>query len=157
MLIVADTSALIAVAVYDGFDLLDQLFDKVVVPASVFRESTKADKPEAQRLALYLSDKVAETSITPTLSLPSHLGEGEVDAMRLYQELKADMLLLDDLRARKVAKFNHIKVMGSLGLLLLAKRRHLIESISPYLTRLEQSNIHIADDLLSQVKATACE
>ena len=48
------------------------------------------------------------------------LGSGEMEAMALYKKLNADWLLIDDEKARKTARFNKIKVIGSLGVLLLA-------------------------------------
>lgn len=58
MLIVADTSALVALAGGEGLWLLDRLFQEVRVPAAVFQECTVPGKPEAERLEAYLRDKV---------------------------------------------------------------------------------------------------
>ena len=55
------------------------------------------------------------------------LGSGEMEAMALYKKLNADWLLIDDEKARKTARFNKIKVIGSLGVLLLAKEKNLIQ------------------------------
>jgi hypothetical protein len=53
MLIVADTSALLALAACECLDLLDVLFREVRVPPAVFRECTKAGKPGADILGTY--------------------------------------------------------------------------------------------------------
>ena len=49
MLLVADASALIALATCDGLSWLDALFGEVLVPEAVYREVTLADKPQAMR------------------------------------------------------------------------------------------------------------
>ena len=56
---------------------------------------------------------------------------GETQAMLLYKEVAADYLLIDDRRGRKVAKINQIKTVGSLGVLLQAKRIGLIPRVAP--------------------------
>ena len=58
MILVADCSALIALASCNGLHLLDALFGTVIVPEAVYRESIVSDKPEAQRLKEFLKDKV---------------------------------------------------------------------------------------------------
>jgi predicted nucleic acid-binding protein len=58
MLVVADTSALIALAACDTLSLLDHLFADVRVPVAVFRECTAPGKPETDRLEAYLRERV---------------------------------------------------------------------------------------------------
>ncbi len=117
MIVIADTSALVALSVCDALDLLDKLYEKIVVPISVFNESTIADKPQSEKLHHFLNNKISNRTIENTLQLPANLGKGEIDAMILYKELKADYLLIDDMRARKIAKINKIQVIDSLGVL----------------------------------------
>ena len=58
MILVADSSALIALASCDGLSLLDTLFGTVIVPEAVYREAIVGDKPQARKLKDYLRDKV---------------------------------------------------------------------------------------------------
>lgn len=58
MILVADASALIALATCDSLDLLEKIFGKVLVPEAVFEEVTALDKPQSARLRSYLHDKV---------------------------------------------------------------------------------------------------
>jgi len=157
MIIIADTSALVALAVCDALDLLIKLFENVTVPLSVFNESTISDKPQAEKLQQFLKDKISDQTIDNTLQLPTNLGKGEVDAMFLYKKLNADYLLIDDNRARKVAQINEIKIIGSLGVLLLAKNQNIIKLISPFLDKLENSDIFFDYNLLRQIKQIANE
>ncbi|MFZ1829331.1 MAG: hypothetical protein WAW42_11290 [Candidatus Competibacteraceae bacterium] len=54
MILVADCSALIALASCQGLHLLDALFNTVIVPEAVYHEAVVSDKPEAQPLKEYL-------------------------------------------------------------------------------------------------------
>ena len=78
-------------------------------------------------------------------------------AISLYKQLSADLLLIDDARARKVAYLNNLEVMGSLGVLLLAKQKGLITLIKPYINRLRSSDIFISESLLEKILAIANE
>lgn len=63
MLVVADTSALLALTACDGLRLLDPLFRDIRVPRAVFRECVVPDKPAAKRLADYWVDKIADVDL----------------------------------------------------------------------------------------------
>ena len=58
MILVADASALIALAACNSLPLLDAIFGAVYVPEAVYREVATADKPYAERLRAYLQEKV---------------------------------------------------------------------------------------------------
>ena len=75
----------------------------------------------------------------------------------LYKHLHADRLLLDDSRARKIAKLNAISVVGSLGVLLLAKRNGLINLLKPRLVAIEDAGIFLSADLAAEVLRLASE
>jgi hypothetical protein len=69
--------------------------------------------------------------------------------MALYKRLGADRLLLDDARARKIARLNAIEMVGSVGVLLLAKSEGLIESVRPRLESIRAAGIYLGEGLVS--------
>lgn len=157
MIVIADSSALIALSVCDCLALLDQLFGDVKVPQAVYDEVCITDKAEALPLQRYLSGKVCAVTKTIGIEKSAGLGKGELEAIRLYKQLSADLLLIDDARAKKVAYVNNLEVMGSLGVLLLAKRQGLIVTVKPALALLRGSDIFISQQLLNQVLTMANE
>lgn len=157
MLLIADSSALIAVSTYNGLHLLDQLHDKVIVPEAVYNEVTIDNRPEANALKSYLSDKVMVVDSRYQINLDAYADFGETQAMILYKQLGADKLLIDDLRGRKVAQINQIRIIGSLGILLQAKQKHLIDSVAPYIQRLQNSHVHLSQSAISAVLELANE
>jgi len=157
MLIVADTSALVALAACDALSLLDQLFQEVRVPPAVLRECTVPGKPEAERLGEYLKDKVSKVDLGELVIAVAGLGQGELEAMALYKRLHADRLLVDDHRARRVASVNGIAVVGSLGVLLLAKESGLLPKIRPVLAVIEAAGVHYSEQLISEALRLAGE
>jgi uncharacterized protein len=158
MIVIADSSALIALSICNVLELLEPLFGEVKVPKAVFEELTIRNKPEAEPLRLFLADKVIATTLDlSTLKKSNGLGRGELEAIALYQQLDADLLLIDDARAKKVAYLNHLEVMGSLGVLLHAKHQGLIKEIKPLFNTLRMSDIFISDSLLEQLLKIAGE
>ena len=130
MILVADSSALIALAVCDSLNLLDLLFTEVKVPRAVFVEVSKKSKKEADSLAHYLEDKIIDVEIDRNYIIKEGTIEiGELEAMTLYKQLAANWLLIDDRRARKIAELNQIKIIGSLGVLLLGKKKGYLTTI----------------------------
>jgi predicted nucleic acid-binding protein len=157
MLIVADTSALVALAAAEGLWLLDRLFQDVRVPAAVFHECTVPDKLEAERLEAYLRDKVLAVDLEKLIIAVAGLGQGELEAMALYKQLRADRLLVDDSRARKVARLNGIEVVGSLGILLQAKKSGLIPEIRSILEAIQAAGVHYGSQLVAEALRLAGE
>jgi predicted nucleic acid-binding protein len=157
MILVADCSALVALATCDALSFLDQLFGTVVVPAAVYREAVVGNKPEAEQLRVYLQGRVRALDPEHPVLLDGFSGPGETEAMLLYRQLQASYLLIDDRRGRRMARINNIEVIGSLGVLLNAKQAGLIKAVKPYLQRLSASDLYLSDALISMVLELAGE
>jgi predicted nucleic acid-binding protein len=157
MIIIADTSALVALSTCDALYLLKKMFVKIVVSQAIYDECKVPNKSQSEKLQNYLKDKIETTDEDRLLYLPSNLGQGEISAMLLYKKLNANYLLIDDNRARKIAKFNNINIIGSLGFLLLAKNQKHIMRITPFLDILEKSDLYISQKLIQDIKILANE
>jgi predicted nucleic acid-binding protein len=157
MLIVADSSALIALATCDGLDVVLRVYDDIKVPEAVFAEIVAPEKPQSDALGSFLSGRVVKVDTTRWVLAAGGLGRGEIEAMALYKQLSADALLIDDHRARVIAEHNQINCIGALGFLLIAKQNGIIGEIAPYIEKLRNSSIHYGDDLLNRVLKLAGE
>ncbi len=155
MIIIADSSTLIALASCNSLILLDKLFSEIKVPQAVFDEVVNQDKPLAQTLKNYLANKVS--FIDPSQLMQQNLGIGEREAITLYKQLYADLLLIDDAKAKRIAINNDIKVIGSLGVLLLAKQKGLILKIKPYLELILENKIYLNTAIINQILTLADE
>lgn len=157
MLIVADSSALIALATCDGLDILLGIYEDVRVPQAVYDEVVNLEKPQAAALEAFLSGRVMTVDTTRMVLAVGGLGQGEIEAMALYKQLSAEALLIDDHRARVVAEHNHINCIGALGILLAAKQNGAIPHIAPYVEKFRNSSIRYGDFLLDKVLKLAGE
>lgn len=157
MILVADASALIALSACDSLHLLEALFGNVLVPEAVFFEVAGSNKPQSTRLLNYLQGKVRAVNMQHFVYLDAFADAGETEAMLLYKEVAADYLLIDDKRGRKVAKINQIKAVGSLGVLLLAKRAGLIPRVAPLIEQIAASPVFMGAELIHVVLELAGE
>lgn len=157
MILVADSSALIALSVCNSLDLLELLFGSVFVPETVYLEITRPNKKEAQALKSFLQGKVRQVDLQIYVFLDAFADAGETEAMLLYKQISADKLLIDDQRGRKVAKINQISTIGSLGVLLTAKEKGYVEKVSPLLRQIEKSDIYLSSQLIDMVLELAGE
>ncbi|HQU41925.1 MAG TPA: hypothetical protein PK867_03900 [Pirellulales bacterium] len=109
MLIVADSSPLIVLINIGQVGLLPELFGEVVIPPAV-AEELRADKrpPAVQAFIAAPPGWLIERVPAVVEPIPA-LHPGELAAISLAMELKADLLLIDDSRAGKlppVARFH---------------------------------------------------
>ena len=157
MLIVADSSALIALAACDALNVILQVYDDIRVPEAVYAEIVAPEKPQSDALGAFLAHRVVKVDTTRWVLTAGGLGRGEIEAMALYKQLTADVLLIDDHRARVIAEHNQINCIGALGLLLIAKQEGKIAEIAPYIQRLRDASIYYGDALLDRVLKLAGE
>ena len=152
MLIVSDTSPIIALAVCGKLDLLDKLFDQVCIPQAVYNELAIPDKPKSREIIEWAKNKVIPAKNRTAISaLSLNLDPGESEALSLYWETKADFLLIDEKRGRIIAIRNGIKTIGTIGILLFAKQRRLISLVKPFLDILMNNSFRLSEILYHQI------
>lgn len=131
MIIVADTTPIITLLKIDKLSLLEKLFGKIIVPKAVFRELAQNNKfvNEADIITKNNFIEVQDVSTHDTVELfrkSTGLDAGESEALVLAEKLQADMMLLDEKKARKMASLMNIKVMGTVGILIKAYEKKII-------------------------------
>jgi predicted nucleic acid-binding protein len=119
MLVIADTSPLHYLVLIDHPEVLPVLFGRVLIPPAVTEELQRPRTPAPVRAWIVSLPAWLEVHtprqplITPTLPL----GAGEREAISLAQEIRANLLLMDDLDGREEAEHHGFAVMGTLRVL----------------------------------------
>jgi predicted nucleic acid-binding protein len=151
-LIVADTSPLSAFLRAHRPDLLFDLFGPIVIPSAV---ATELDRGAALvgswRSAMpFVDPRTVEPS--PLLSLlRAELDPGEAEAIALAADGKAKLLLIDEAKGRAFARRLALRVVGSVGVCVLAKERGLIATARPLLEDLRRrGGLWLSDALLRE-------
>ena len=129
MIVVADTSPLNYLIQIDCDSLLPQLFDQTLVPSGVMQELGHASAPAVVRAWLLRVPAWLEVSLTraPPDAELAFLGLGEREAIQLAEEKHADLLLVDERKGRLHAARRGLKSIGTLGVLLSAGQRRLLD------------------------------
>ncbi len=142
MIVVSDTSPILSLALIERLDLLRDLYGSIVIPEAVRQELMVADHSGTQEVAQ--ADWIITRPIDPDAVLKllqREVDRGEAEAIGLALQLKADVLLIDERKARKLAQYLELNVVGLLDVLHEAKQRQLIPTIKPVL-----------DDLLTRAR-----
>ena len=146
MRVVCNTSPLILLAKIGRLDLLAQLYEEVIIPASVMDEvGAKPGKKVEEIRALLKNQKLQlRNAMKQTLEeLPEDLGVGEQEAIALALETKADLVILDDKQGRRIARERGLSVTGTVGVLVEARDRKVIPSVRQELDRLIEAGMWI--------------
>lgn len=157
---ISDASPLILFARTGQIDVLQQIFEGVWIPPAVSDESFRSvpDRPGASVLAalagIWLRE-VTPTSI-PQAVLTSSLHPGETEAIALAGEHGLP-LMIDERAGRLIARRLGIAIVGSAGLLLLARRRGLLEAVGPRLDVLIAAGLRLAPSVYQRVLEQAGE
>jgi len=150
--IVSNSSPLIALARIQRLDLVPAVLHSILIPPAVAREI----EPSIPVLPAWGSVK----ALSSQRSLPKsrgRLGDGEREAIALAIEIGADAVLIDERAARRVAEQAGLKVIGTLGLLLEAKRAGHVTSIRADLDKLVETSFFLSPQLYDHVLRMAGE
>lgn len=143
--VVADAGPLIALGRLHRLDLLPLLFADVQVTATVLDEClARPDLPDAQRIADALSSGLIRRCPDEVNTDDGPLDPGESSAIARAREIGAG-LLMDDRAAVTHARALGLKVIGTLGVLVLAKRRGQLQTIRPLIEQMRSSGHYLGD------------
>jgi hypothetical protein len=160
VIVVSDSTALIGLSKIGKIDLLKEIFSRVHIPEEVFKEVTEAGKnrpgSDAIRNAEWVETKTVQDRTQVNLLMAS-LDKGEAEVLALSKELRADLILLDEEKARKSAVIAGFEVMGLLGVLVIARNLGLIEAIKPLIEELKNKRFRISDRVIAEALLKAGE
>ncbi len=158
-----DSGPLIALAKLDKLDkleILPGLFDQVLMTQAVWRESQfQPEREDAMRIAKAAKAGWIERTDFVDFSpeeFPVNLGAGEISSIALALSRQCPVVL-DDKSARRVAVARSVSVIGTVGLLLHAKRRGRIDSVTLCLEELRQQRYFISGQLVEKARRLAGE
>ena len=120
-------------------ELLPALAGQVYVPEAVVAELREGQRrnvllPTLEELSWLTVRPVRDRTLLP---LVTNLGNGEKEVLALGLETQDALLLLDDRDARRYARALELEITGTLGLLLRAKERGILDAVRPVLDRLQ--------------------
>lgn len=146
---IANASPVIVLAKAGYVDLLEQLSAELVIPQAVVEEIIRGPSSDpARQLVESGWGVVASPMATPIELLEWGLGLGETAVLALAQERKPATAVLDDAAARTCAKAIGIPVIGTLGVILRAKRQGHVDSAAEIIRAVRDAGLHLEDEFI---------
>lgn len=143
-IIVSDTSCLILLDKLGRIGLLKSLFQNLSVTQIVADEFEK-ELPEFIKIENPKDIKYQKI-------LESFLDPGEASAIALALEKEDCLLIIDELKGRREARQLELKYTGTLGILIIAKEKGLIKSVSKVIQEIRDTDFRIDEKLINEVK-----
>lgn len=150
MIVVSNTSPLNYLILIGLARILPDLYDSIIIPEAVFSELQSAGAPPEVRAWSANLPGWIEVRQTQTALKELKLGAGEREAIALAVELEADVLLVDDRKARDEARKRRLNVVGTLAIAVTAARQGLIE-LSTTVQQLEQTTFRASPELIQSI------
>jgi len=145
--VVADSACLIALEQIDCLDILTALFEPVLVPPAVDRETGVVRE-------WLVVEQPANSALVSSLRLTLDAGEAEAIALAVGRGIR---VILDDRQARAVARELGVHLIGTIGCLLKAKQAGVIAAVRPLIEKLESHHFYLAAALKAEALRLAGE
>ncbi len=123
---ISNSSPLIAFMKKRELNLLNKLFKEIIIPQAVYDELIESRKQEDHVKVLKEAIKEGWIIVKKLKQLKIadlNLGKGEKEAVNLCLEIENSFLLIDEKKGSSIAKAFKIHTLGTLGILLLSKKR----------------------------------
>lgn len=151
--IVSNTTPIIALLKIDKLILLKELYGEIIIPKAVYDEINEGkDKTYYADLQQIDWIKILEIKNNKALHYFLELDAGEAEVIVLATEINADLVIIDETLGRMFAKHNNLKVTGSIGILIKAKEKGLVERITPLLDELQEKGFWIGNKLRDKIR-----
>jgi predicted nucleic acid-binding protein len=160
--IVVNTSPLLALDACNQIDVLRSLYARVIVPEEVDKElrpggKTRTLLPGGLTVAHRAWIEVLPLSSPPKASLTASLDPGEAAVIALALELGASQVLIDERKGWREASLEGLTPVGSVGIILLAKRKGLIMEVKPHLYEMRNKGIYLGQRVIDNAIVQAGE
>ena len=157
--IIVNSTPLIALAKANKLEILKEMYEHIIIPEAVYREVTEKDDVAAQRIEAareWIEVRKVDSSLDRRM-YKAKLHDGEVEVMLLAQEIEADAVVIDDGAARKTAEYLGLPLTGTLGVMIKAKQRGLLEAVMPVIQQMEQNGFFFSRELKEKIRKLSKE
>ena len=158
MIVVSDTTPIISLLKCQRLEILRELFKEIIIPEAVYNELTSNEQfPEEADIILkcnYIKTATLhDRKLLDIFQRATGLDLGESEAIVYSDENAADLLMMDEVKGRRVAKQMNIRVIGRLGILQLANEKNLLSGadVRACMDSLRSNSRHISEELIQMV------
>lgn len=142
-IIISDTSCLIALANINKLHILRDLYSEVIITKEV---SEEYGDPLPDWILIFEAQNIQKQA-----ELEKRLDKGEASSLALALEMNNSILIIDEIKGRKIAQSLNIDIIGTIGVLLLASKNGLIEDVIATLLTLVNKGFRLSDELIEKI------
>ena len=142
-IVISDTSTLILFHKIEEFNLLQKVYGKLFTTPEIATEFGE-ELPDWIEIQSASDKKYQDFLFT-------QVDYGEASAIALASEFDDVLLLLDDLKARKLATQLKFKITGTLGVIHKAKQMKIIDKVKPLIDKLMLTDFRVADNIIEEI------
>lgn len=148
MLVISNSSPLVTLSRLDHLSLLQQMFNTVIIPDAVYRETVTQNRYQQQRMRIQAAVDAFIAVLTPKIRrlFSRTLGDGEQGVLNLGLERQPDILLLDDKKARKEAAALGLIPVFTSDVLKRSARIGLLASYQEAMQSLMAQHIYLPEE-----------
>ena len=148
-IVISDTSCLIILSNINELEILKHLYGEIITTVEI---SNEFGEP--------LPDWIIIKSPGDLLikrSLEQQIDKGEASAIALALETPGCTIILDDLKARKIAEKYGLNITGTLGIILQANEKGIVKSVKLLLEKMKKSGFRINNEIENEILKKAGE
>ncbi len=138
-IIVSDTSCFIILTNIGELELLHKLYGQIITTIDIATEY-------GETLPEWVQIKSVKDKFKQQI-LELQIDKGESSAIALALEIPGSTIILDDLKARRIANQLGLSFTGTIGVIIKAKLNGIIPSIKPILKKIKQTDFRISDEI----------
>lgn len=152
-ILISNTGPLIALGLVQKLDLLPHFYEQVWISETVHREiSENANKPLANLIEHCPWIKIQPDVVMPDCWLENLLDPGEATTIALALHHQNALVMIDEKKGRNIAsKIYHLRVIGSVGILMKAKKKGHLDAVGPLLYELKSKNYRLSENFIKMV------
>lgn len=139
--IISDASCLIALSKVEELDLLKALFEEVIITREVSEEFGEALPDWIVTREVKNQKKIQE--------LEKILDRGEASSIALALETERSMLIIDEIKGRKIAQSLDVEIIGTIGVILLAGQKGLTRDVEGTILRLVNQGFRLSEKMIT--------
>lgn len=157
---VVNTSPIVYLSSINQLSLLKKLFNEIYIPEAVKQELLSGGRDsfgvKEIKTEKWLKTKKIKNKLAKEYLL-TEIDDGEAEVIILTEELKTGTIIMDDKLGRRVAKLRGIKVVGTLRILVAAKKKGLITAVRPLIEKLKENGFWLSINVYKAILREAKE
>ena len=142
-IIIYDTSCLIALHNIKLLHVLKELYGEILITSEVKNEF--GEKLPEWIITIQVQDKIKQAHIE------KQLDKGEASSIALALEIPNSVLIIDEIKGRTVAKSFNLEIIGTIGILILAEKKGLINGILRVVQNLMNQGFRLSQKILNKI------